>query len=63
MIRTPYRAKGGAAQVGAALPGQAGFGVRPEPTPDPDAPDHASENPASAWDREPSLLSDPDQRY
>ncbi|MFI9597486.1 hypothetical protein [Nonomuraea sp. NPDC052265] len=44
MIRTPYRAKSGAAQLGAALPGQPGpFGIRPEPTPEPTSQDTAQE--------------------
>ncbi len=49
MIRTPYRAKGGAAQLGAVLPGQAGpFGIRLQPAPEPASQDTAQESPPSA---------------
>jgi hypothetical protein len=49
MIRTPYRTKGGAAQLGAALPGQVGpFGIHPEPTPEPTSQGTAQEPLSSA---------------
>ncbi|GAA3428484.1 hypothetical protein GCM10018953_56670 [Streptosporangium nondiastaticum] len=60
MIRTPYRAKGGAAQLGAFQRGRTGpFGIRPEPASEPDAPAHDPDNPPSAQEPKPSRLSCP----